>query len=136
KLGIGREGAPSSVAVGPAVVGALANQGEKVRRGAAVAPIPLVDRRPQRARRRVEREPDGIPESSRDEALVRSVKSVTDERGAAAITLATNIVRRGDRDVEPAVWAEGDRPCAVVSARRKAAAERDRVSSTAGGCVG
>ena len=60
KLGIGRERAALRVAVGPAVVGALAHQGEKVRRSAAPAPIPLVHRGPQRAGLRVEREPDGF----------------------------------------------------------------------------
>src|SRR5262245_47209937 len=135
EFGVGRQRAAPSVAVGPAVAGAGAHEAHKIRRGPAVAPVPFVHRRPQSAGRRVEREPHGVSQSGRDDALARSVRRVAHDRGAATVRLAAHVARGADRDVEPPVRTKGDRSGPVMRAGRQIGNDHDRLDRAARGGI-
>src|SRR5262249_59383390 len=77
-------------AVRPAVARAALHFGHVVGRRAAAGPIALVDGGPQRARRGMKRQADGVAQAARESLLPRAVGVVADDRGAAVVAPATD----------------------------------------------
>src|SRR4029077_20189220 len=93
---------------GPPVGAAAVDLGQVVGRGAAAPPVALVDRGPEDAGARMEREAHRVAQAGGEEALARAVGLVAHDRGPAVIRLPADVARRPDAEVERAVRSERD----------------------------
>src|SRR5713226_3511303 len=96
-------------AVRPAVVFALPDDVDLVRRRVVAEPVPAVVGAPEFFRHRVPRDPDRVSKSAGENILAAAVGIISDDGRAPAVFLFAHVARRAHGDVELPVGAEQDR---------------------------